>query len=149
MTFIRSVQSADLPMLHEMITALSAHHGDVAEVTLADLERDVLGDAPWVKVLIAEGADGLLGYAGLLPHGSLHRGNRAMDLHHLFVVQEARGSGVGQALIGASAGLAKSLHCAVLWVGTDADNTHAQSVYETYGFERVEYVAPKFKLLLT
>ena len=149
MTIIRPVVDDDLEALREMIFALSAFHGDVAEVTIADLQRDVLGDNPWVQVLMAQCDDGLIGYAGLLPHGSLHRGKRAMDLHHLFVVKRARGTGVGQALINASAKLAKSLQCATLWVGTDPNNTHAQMVYEAYGFERVDYAAPKFKLALT
>ncbi|MEP5031739.1 MAG: GNAT family N-acetyltransferase, partial [Marinomonas sp.] len=109
---------------------------------LEDLRRDTLGAAPWVHVLIAEGA----GYAALCPMAQLQFGVRGMDLHHLFVVPEVRGDGVGRALVEASLALTKELGGRFMTVGTDPENFAAQDTYRALGFEQRDASGPRFSM---
>jgi len=123
-----------------MARALAAHHSDVAEVTLDDLRRDTLGPSPWLYLLVAEGQ----GYVALCPMAQLQFGVRGMDIHHLYVVPEARKRGVGRALIGAAVDLAKGLECRFVTVGTHPDNIAAQNAYLALGFAPRGMSGPRF-----
>jgi len=125
-----------------MIHALAAHHGHAPVTTLEDLRRDVMGTHPWVHILVAPG----LGYAALCPLVQLHFGVRGMDMHHLFVVDAARGTGVGRALIAASIEHAKGAGCRFMTVGTHPDNIAAQAVYRAVGFEDLPASGARFRL---
>ncbi|MBM1690493.1 GNAT family N-acetyltransferase [Sulfitobacter geojensis] len=143
---IREIRAADLPSVFDMVRGLAAHHGDVAQVALGDLKRDCLGDVPWLRVLVADKAGALLGYAALCPLAQMQFGVRGMDLHHLFVTAQARGSGVGRALIDASSALTKSLGCQYMTVGTHPDNTAAAQVYRAAGFDCLPPPGPRFRV---
>jgi GNAT superfamily N-acetyltransferase len=80
-----------------MIRALSAFHGDSAQVTRRSAPC-VLGPAPVATAFIAK-LRHAIGYAGLIPTLVLHSGETRLDIHHLFVAQDHRGRGVGTALI--------------------------------------------------
>jgi phosphinothricin acetyltransferase len=145
MPHIRPVIKSDLPMVLDLAHALAAYHGDAATLTLAALERDCLGLAPWVTVLVAEGSTGLQGYAALCPQMQLQFGVRRMDLHHLFVCDTGRGKGVGKALVQAAVDHAKAHHCAYVTVGTDVQNRRAQAFYRRAGFDQIT-PDPRFRL---
>jgi GNAT superfamily N-acetyltransferase len=145
---IRNIQAADLPCVLEMVQGLAAHHGDVAQVTLADLRRDCLGEVPWARVLVAAKSGKVLGYAALCPLVQMQFGVRGMDMHHLFVAADARGSGVGRALIDASIALTKSLGCRYMTVGTHPDNEEAAQVYRAAGFDSLPPPGPRFRIRL-
>lgn len=145
---IRDVTSADLPELLEMVQALAQHHGDAPQVTLADLRRDCLGDAPWLRVLVAARAGQMLGYAALCPLAQMQFGVRGMDMHHLFVVPQARGIGVGRRLIEASLTLARKLECRYMTVGTHPDNHAAGAVYQAMAFQPLPPSGPRFRIRL-
>ncbi len=146
---IRKVGRADLKTVLEMVHALSAYHDDTALLTFDQLERDTMGAHPWIRLLVAEAEDKLVGYASMIPRTKFADGIRAMDVHHLFVVKDWRGRGVGQRLLKACADHAKGLNCTNLIIGTAPDNTHAQNVYRAFGFERMHDGGPRFKLMLT
>lgn len=144
MTQIRPIIKSDIPDVVRMIHALAAHHGDKATVTEGDLRRDYLGPLPWLRVLVAEG----LGYAALCPLAQLQFGARGMDLHHIFVVETARGRGVGGSLIEASIACAKAEGARFLTVGTHPDNVHAQDIYRSAGFEEFNAAGVRFRMRL-
>ncbi|QFT57886.1 Aminoglycoside N(6')-acetyltransferase type 1 [Sulfitobacter sp. THAF37] len=129
-----------------MVRALAAYHGDTASLTPEDLARDTLGAAPWLTLLVAEGAEGLVGYAALFPLAQLQFGVRGMDMHHLFVRQERRRCGVARALVAASVTFAQGRGCRFLAVGTDPDNTAAQRTYDNLGFTRAPQAGPRFRM---
>jgi GNAT superfamily N-acetyltransferase len=131
---IRRATRRDIPGLLPMVQALAAHHGDNATVTADSLARDIIGRTPWFTVLLAQTGTQALGYAGLTRIGRLHYGQRAMDLHHLFVWPEHRGCGIGRALIDATVAHARTKGCATLLVGTADANRAAQDIYLRYGF---------------
>ncbi|WP_370399954.1 GNAT family N-acetyltransferase [Sulfitobacter sp. JB4-11] len=144
---IRRVERHDLPQVVAMIGALAAHHDDLPQTDPEMLARDVLGDTPWVTLLVAEGTEGLAGYAALCPLVQLQFGARGMDMHHLFVTPQHRGCGLGRALIDASCQAALGLGCLYLAVGTHPDNDAAQRFYENAGFSRTSG-GPRFRIRL-
>ena len=96
---IRAATPADLPELVAMVQALAAHHGDTSQISEAALARDLFAPQPWLQALVAEGSKRLIGYAALTQLTRLQYGQRGFDIHHLFVVADHRGRGLGKPLI--------------------------------------------------
>ncbi len=83
----------------------------------------------------------LLGYACLYWFFSSLRPSEAVLLNDLFVASEARGSGVGRALIEAAAGVARERGASHLEWSTAPDNRTAQALYDSTGAERSEWIS--------
>lgn len=149
---VRPLQRGDLDQVAGMIRALAAHHGDDARVTAATLERDALGDDPWVRLYVADTAAdagaGLAGYMALKRLAWLHCGDRGMEIYHLFVQAGWRGQGVGRSLIRAAQDLARAEGCVELKVGTHPANQMAMDYYRALGFEPQENVGARFRFVL-
>jgi len=131
---IRAARAADLPQLLALVQDLAAFHGDEPQASSATLARDLFGPAPWARALVAEAGGQLTGYALLLPLMRAHMGQRGLDLHHLFVVPSARGTGLGRALISAVRDLARAEGCSYLTVSTQPQNAAAREFYQHCGF---------------
>lgn len=144
MPHIRPATPADIPALLDGITQLAAHHGDAASATPATLARDLFGPTPWMHALIF---DNHAGYAILLPLAQIQYGRRGMDLHHLFIWPDHRGSGMGRALLAACADHARGLGCTYLTVGTHPANTAAETYYLANRFVRRD-PSPRFAMQL-
>lgn len=141
----RPVLEADLPALLAMVGALSAHHGDDAETDGAALARDLLGDRPWMLGILAEVDGRPTGYAALHPAGRLQRGERSLNLHHLWVEPDRRGRGVARALVAAAEARAAEEGCAALLVSVEAENAAARGLYAAAGFEDLGRPAPRLR----
>lgn len=133
---IRPAAPGDAPALLAMIHALSAHHGDPPETTLADVERDLFPSdgPPWALALIAAAGAQPIGYAALYRKPWLERGVRGMELHHLFVSGDWRSRGLGKRLVAEAIELARAAGCTRLSVGASIDNTRAHRFYPSAGF---------------
>ena len=142
---IRPVAPQDLEALTDMVRHLARFHGDTPSVTSATLARDCLGQAPWLRVLVADRGGALCGYAALCPRARLQFGERGMDLHHLYVQKDLRGCGVGRRLIEAACDLARDLGADSVSVGTRADNAAAQQLYLSTAFQSVTGDGPRFR----
>lgn len=121
-----------------MVAALAAHHGEVAEASAEALGRQLFAPeaAAWLAALVAEAADGrLLGYAVLLKSLQVDTAEPVVTLEHLHVVAEARGQGIGTALLAAAAGHGRGWGCAALRVAARTDNAAAQRFYEGHGLK--------------
>lgn len=145
---IRPARPDDLSALLRMVHALAAHHGDDAAVTEADLARDLFSARPWMQVLLAETPDGPVGYAALLPIAQLQKGVRGMELHHLYVAPDDRGSGIGGLLIEAAGDHARRQGCSYMSVGTHPGNLAAQSFYTRRGFSPRPLAGARFARVL-
>lgn len=143
---IRPMAPRDVPAVLDMIAALAAFHEDIAEIDEATLTMMAFGPLPCLKVLVAEGDAGLVGYAALMPTARLHFGKVGLEMHHLFVKPRVRGTGLGRALIDASRAEAVRRGCNYISVGTHPDNRAAGEFYEKRGFERRMMHAPRFRL---
>ena len=132
---IRAARRADLPQLGEMIAALATHHNDASAITPEILERDLFGPVPWITALVADGGEGLIGYAILVPLYHAQEGKRGMDLHHLFVREGHRGHGIGHHLVTRARDLARNAGCDYLSVGAATGNFAAHRFYEHLDFK--------------
>ena len=97
-------------------------------------------------LLGARGEDGFLGHACLYWHFSSTRARETVLMNDLFVVAEARGQGVGRALIEAAAAVGRERGAAVLEWSTAPDNKTAQRLYDTTGAERSEWFEYEIEL---
>lgn len=132
---IRNAKVDDLAGLHEMITALAAHHNDPAAITEEALQRDLFGPVPWITALVADTGTELIGYAILVPLYKAQDGNRGMDLHHLFVRDGYRGHGIGQHLVARARETARIAGCDYLSVSAATGNSAAHRFYEHLDFK--------------
>lgn len=129
MTDIRFALPADLPVIMDMVRALSAFHGDEAKVTDGQLHDMFFGPAPMATALIAWHGSTPVGYAGLTPTMVIHDGRIRMDIHHLFVRENLRKQGIGKALIAVARDHAISLGATRVTIGTDPDNATSIAAY--------------------
>lgn len=105
-------------------------------------------DTPWITLIVAEGQEGLLGYAALCPLVQLQFGARGMDIHHLFVKKSARGQGVARRLITTAMDHSQLLGCRYIMVGSHPENTPAQEIYLAAGFSAAPPSGPRFRIKL-
>lgn len=117
---IRFATSADLPLIASLIRALADYEMLAHEVRFdeAVLGAKLFGPRPYAEVLIGE-IDGVAqGFALFFHNFSTFEGKPGIYLEDLFVRPEARGSGLGKALLSRLAALALERDCARLewWV---------------------------------
>jgi GNAT superfamily N-acetyltransferase len=89
--------------------------------------------------------DRLVGYACLYWHFSSTRAVETVLMNDLYVEAEARGEGVGRALIEAAAEVARERGSPILEWSTAPDNATAQRLYDSTGAGRstwIEYELP-------
>lgn len=146
---IRPAAPTDLLQLCKMVHALAAHHGDTATATVANLKRDLFGPAPWLHALVFEDRRRLLGYAALTQLARVQYGQRGMDLHHLYVRSDARGDGIGKALLAASLDYARSKMASYVTVSALPGNDIAQAFYLAQGFHPAPVTGLRYALNLS
>ncbi len=113
---IRAAASADLPLIAELIRALADYEKLADEVRFdeATLGAKLFGPRPYAEVLIAEIDRAALGFALFFHNFSTFEGRPGIYLEDLFVRPEARGRGIGKALLAELARLAVERDCARL-----------------------------------
>lgn len=111
---IRFAQPADLDTIHAFILALADYERLAHEVRAdkAVLARHLFGPKPAAEVLIAQDAETPIGFALFFHNFSTFEGRPGLYLEDLFVAPEARGKGVGKALLARLAALALERDCA-------------------------------------
>ncbi|WEK45736.1 MAG: GNAT family N-acetyltransferase [Candidatus Andeanibacterium colombiense] len=87
-------------------------------------------------IFLAEYAGAALGFTQVYPSFTSAGMAPIFILNDLFVVPEARGSGVGRALLCHTAEFARGEGATRLVLSTATDNLTAQAVYERAGWER-------------
>jgi GNAT superfamily N-acetyltransferase len=121
-TSIRAATPADLPLIASLIRALADYEKLAHEVRFdeAELGRHLFGERPMAEVLIGEIAGMVQGFALFFHNFSTFEGKPGIYLEDLFVRPEARGAGLGRALLAHLAGLAVDRGCARLeWAVLD------------------------------
>ena len=114
MTHIRSAGPDDVGTILRFVRELAAfeREPDAVEATEATLAEALFGERPAAEAVIAEGTDGPLGFALFFHNFSTWTGKRGLYLEDLYVTPEARGQGVGGALLAHLAGVALDRDCA-------------------------------------
>ena len=113
---IRSAQPADVPLILGLIRELADYEKLSHEVvaTEALLHEHLFGSQHRAETLIAEDAGGAVGFALFFHNFSTFVGRPGIYLEDLFVRPEARGSGLGKALLAHLAQLCSTRDCARL-----------------------------------
>lgn len=132
---IRPATTADLLLVASLIRALAEYENLAHEVRFdeAVLREKLFGSRPYAEVLIGE-VDGVpQGFALFFHNFSTFEGKPGIYLEDLFVQPEARGSGLGKALLSHLAALAVERDCARLeWSVLDW-NEPAIGFYKSLG----------------
>lgn len=134
----------DLRRMQQLIQELSAFHGDVAQVTLEQLQNIFFGPSPKGVAFLARENGDTVGYAGVLETVAIHSAIPRFDIHHLHVVETKRSRGVGRRLIEAAKRYAMSRGARGLTIGTDPQNATAQRAYRAMGLEEITDAGPRF-----
>ncbi|MCU1569102.1 MAG: ribosomal protein S18P-alanine acetyltransferase [Pseudarthrobacter sp.] len=92
-------------------------------------------DTRWY--LVAEGSEGIVGYAGLMCIEPI------ADVQTIAVVPEYEGRGIGTTLLTRLIEEAIRRHAADLLLEVRADNPRAQQLYRRFGFEQI-HVRPRY-----
>lgn len=134
---IEPANRADIPTLCDLLAMLFATETDFP-VNRAAQERGlraILDDPGCGTVLVARDAHGaVVGAGSVLYTISTAAGGRAAVFEDLVVRPEARGRGVGTALLRALIAHARAQGCLRISLLTNADNVGAQRLYLGHGF---------------
>lgn len=137
---IRPATRADVPLIASLIHALAeyeklAHAVRFDEAVLAD---KLFGARPYAEVVIGEVGGVPQGFALFFHNFSTFEGKPGIYLEDLFVQPQARGSGLGKALLAHLAALAVERDCARLeWSVLDW-NAPAIGFYQSLGAQLMD-----------
>ena len=132
---IRPATPADLPLIAQLIRDLADYEKLLHEVRFdeAVLGQKLFGPRPYAEVVIGEIDGQAQGFALFFHNFSTFEGKPGIYLEDLFVRPEARGSGLGKALLAHLAMLAVERDCARLeWSVLDW-NAPAIGFYQNLG----------------
>jgi GNAT superfamily N-acetyltransferase len=113
---IRSASATDIPLIAQFIRDLAEYERLAHEVRFdeAVLEAKLFGPRPYAEVLIGEIDGAPQGFALFFHNFSTFEGKPGVYLEDLFVRPEARGAGLGKALLKKLAAIAGERDCARL-----------------------------------
>jgi ribosomal protein S18 acetylase RimI-like enzyme len=136
----RSIQvatSADVVLIAPVFDAYRQFYGRDSNLAIASqfLEERLRNDESVVLVATSD-SGGVAGFAQLFPSFSSVRAARIYVLNDLFVVPEARGQGLGRALLLEAASIARRRGASRLKLSTAVTNLSAQRLYKSLGWIR-------------
>lgn len=132
---LRFATAADAPLILRFVRALAEYERepDAVQVTEAVLYQQLSAATPPFECVIAE-LDGVAaGFALFFHTYSTWRGRRGLWLEDLFVLPEARGHGVGAALLRHLGAIAVERECGRLEWNVLDWNTPAREFYARFG----------------
>jgi GNAT superfamily N-acetyltransferase len=132
---LRPATDADVPQIVAFIRALADYERLLHEVVATEhgIRRALFGPRPYAEVILAE-ADGVpVGFALFFHTFSTFLGQPGLYLEDLFVVPEARGTGVGKALLAELARLAIARGCGRVEWAVLTWNAPAIRFYDSLG----------------
>lgn len=137
---IRSATRADVSLIGQFIRDLAEYErlADAVRFDEAVMAEKLFGPRPYAEVLIGEIEGVAQGFALFFHNFSTFEGRPGIYLEDLFVRPDARGSGLGKALLGRLAALAVERDCARLeWSVLDW-NTPAIDFYKALGAKMMD-----------
>jgi GNAT superfamily N-acetyltransferase len=137
---IRSAVPADIPTILRLVRELAEfeREPDAVVATEAMLAEALFGARPAAEAVIAEVEGEPVGFALFFHNFSTWTGRRGLYLEDLYVTPEARGRGVGKALLRHLAGLAVERGCGRFeWAVLDW-NEPAIQFYDSMGAESMD-----------
>ena len=132
---IRPATPADIPAILQLIVDLAVYERepDAVKATVDSLHGTLFGPTPSAEAIVAELAGAVVGVALFFTNFSTWSGRNGIYLEDLYVRPEARGTGLGKALLQRLAALAVARGCArVEWSVLDW-NAPAIDFYRSLG----------------
>jgi len=132
---IRFAQASDVPLIAQLIRALSRFEKLEQDVTMTEekLADSLFGSRPYAETLIAEDGAQAVGFALFFHTFSTFLAMPGIYLEDLFVIPEQRGRGVGRALLQRLAEIALERGCGRLEWAVLNWNAGAIAFYERLG----------------
>ncbi len=131
---IRAARIEDAAELSRMLNALGVHEGFGDGIYSPELVRThFFGPRPALEILVVEDASGLTGYAAYEGTFNTDCGQHCIWLHDVYVVDDARGRGLGRRLMAEVARAAIAEGRTSVWWGVHSRNGHARAFYAGLG----------------
>jgi ribosomal protein S18 acetylase RimI-like enzyme len=139
---IRSWRAEDLPQVTALLAELDDALGETQEVGLADVERQfrlMEADPATYASFVCEEDGSIKGFISLLFYRSVYHREGTAQINELVVARDSRGRGIGKALLGCAAAIARSRNMDEIEVGVMKDNEKAIRFYKSHGLDE-EYL---------
>lgn len=135
---IRPAEAGDAATILRLIRELAVFEklADQVRATEETIRRSGFGAQPAFECMLAERAGKAVGFALFFPNYSTFEGRAGLYLEDLYVSPEARGAGVGKALLARLAALALERDCPRLDLSVLEWNP-AREVYRSLGFKEM------------
>ena len=132
---IRLARREDAAAIYALVVELARARRmpDKVQTSITDIERDGFGETPAFEALLAERGGKVVGLSLFFPSYSTWRGQRGVYLQDLVVAESARGLGVGERLLAATAALCHQRGGGYLRLSVDDDNAAARAFYQRCG----------------
>lgn len=139
---IREAELNDLELILDFIRQKSEFDGSVSgfAATADKLQQTLFGDAPFVRVLLAEVAGKAVGFAMFYASYSSLLAQPCLWLDDLFVQVPVRGRGVGTALLKRLAEIAEANNCGRIEWTVNVGNAPGIAFYEKQGARILERI---------
>ena len=142
---VREAVTEDAEALHALMVDLADALGDRSprfEAMRARLE-ELLAE-PGARVLVTEGAEGVVGAASLWIKPDLAHGDVVIEVPMLVVSGDARRRGVGKLLVEEIQRIAAEENAALIELVATKENDVARAFYKSLGFIETEHIALEF-----
>jgi ribosomal protein S18 acetylase RimI-like enzyme len=142
---VRAAVFEDAEVLHALVKELAVALGDRSPRFEAMRARlDELLAEPGARVLVAEGAEGVVGAASLWIKSDLAHGDVVVEVPMLVVSGGARRRGVGKLLIKEIWRIAAEENATLIELVATKENDIARAFYKSLGFVETEHIALEF-----
>jgi GNAT superfamily N-acetyltransferase len=136
MPVIERALETDIPALSELLSILFTQEAEFRPDTDAQcrgLSR-IINNPELGAILVVREQNAILGMVNLLFTISTALGERVALLEDMIVSPDARGAGIGSALLSHAISFARAEGCKRITLLTDGDNHAAQRFYAKHGF---------------
>ncbi len=134
----RALKAADMPMLRDMLQALSDQDGGQEVASVEALLHGGFGAQSLFSGVVAEAAGQALGIVVYYPDYSTLRGEAGVYVQDLFVTEAARGKGIGRGLLAAAMAV-QDWGARYLTLSVSPANAAAKVFYDRAGFRARGY----------
>jgi ribosomal protein S18 acetylase RimI-like enzyme len=142
---VRAAVFEDAEVLHALVKELAVALGDRSPRFEAMRARlDELLAEPGARVLVAEGAEGVVGAASLWIKPDLAHGDKVVEVPMLVVSGEARRRGVGKLLVEEIQSIVAAENAALIELIATRNNDVARAFYRALGFVETDHVSLEF-----
>ncbi|WP_286235791.1 GNAT family N-acetyltransferase [Thalassotalea sediminis] len=145
---IKEATSADAKNIAPVFDLYRQFYAQESDLALAfNFIEDRLSRGESTIYIAIDNENNVLGFTQLFPSFSSVSAKATWILNDLFVVEEARGLGVGKLLLERAESLAVASNAKGIGLETTKDNVSAQKLYESLGYEIADGFLHYFKTL--